>query len=167
MSTCKGTESRFDSMSTMLGSGMSRRDVFKWVGASVLSAALVPLGIGKASAQTRDPCHGHPAEICPVTVTCAFIPPPGTIDCRCFAKIGNHMGKCLANDFCDNLPPCSTHAQCKALGFSKCSDNCCNTAGTGQGPTCMKRCTAAGQTPEYAARVKAAAALGQGLTAGG
>ena len=123
---CK-TESRFDSLARVVASGVSRRQVFQYMGVTALGAALTTVGIRRAEAHDRFCSDGCPA--CPGGVTCRQAS-NGT-SCYCFQLAKNaSVCKCKGNFFCGDTPTCNTNDDCVAvLGKgSKClSASCCGT----------------------------------------
>jgi len=147
---CK-TESQFDRLTKVMASGVSRRQVFKYVGATVVGAALVTLGVPKAYADRF--CGDTQCPSCPSGVTCRTHP-NGTF-CYCFRLAKNPLKcKCLGNFFCAGATPCTNNADCKAvLGKgSKCTAaTCCGgtlvcapKCGTGIAASAQSGATAAG-----------------------
>jgi len=119
---CK-TESLFDRLTRVAASGVSRREVFKYVGATVLASALTTVGARKAHADKfcADGCPG-----CPNGVSCRQAN-NGTL-CYCFqlAKNPAHC-KCLGDFGCPGST-CSTNRDCKAIlgkGAKCIATSCC------------------------------------------
>jgi hypothetical protein len=121
---CK-TESKLDRLSMLLASGVSRREVFKYIGVTALGGVLTTVGVRKAEAAAcATNCPG-----CPAGVSCRENP-PGHF-CYCFQLAKNPAKcKCLGDFSCEGVIACNTNADCKAsLGKgSKCiAASCCGT----------------------------------------
>lgn len=137
-------DTRFDQISKVLSSDISRRTAFKFVGVSVLGAMLSTIGVKQAEANPQQrACRdaGDPA--------CTENGCHGTATgqgCGCVPKVNNAgptgKGMCHQGQSCAGLTSCTTSGQCKiALGRNwKCANSCC--AG---GSFCLPKCgTAAG-----------------------
>jgi hypothetical protein len=120
-------DTRFDQISKVLSSNVSRRTAFKFVGASVLGAMLSTIGVKQAEAVGQRACRDAGDPACTET-TCH-----GTADssCGCIPKVRNGVptgkGMCHQGIPCAGITACNTHRDCRlALGANwKCSSSCC------------------------------------------
>ena len=133
MPICSPQPHSFDRMAKALTSRVSRRDAFKYVGAGVLGTMLVSVGARKAEA-----VKCIPGGSCTGQVECTK--KPEQIYCGCTHKIKKNgqisvKGFCWQNQFCVDVIPCSSFADCATLGKNyKCVDSCCG------GGFCFPKC---------------------------
>jgi hypothetical protein len=121
------SESTFDRLARAVASEVSRRQVFRYMGATALGATLTTLGMRKAEAADRFCADGCPG--CPQGVSCRQHR-NGTF-CYCFQLAKNpFICKCKGDFFCSQALPCNRNADCvAALGRgAKClTASCCGT----------------------------------------
>jgi hypothetical protein len=128
----------FDDFSKALASSVSRRDMFRWVGAGGLAAVLTSLGLKNASAQPEEKCplkSGEFTDPCFDQTTCSQDP-----FCTCLPRVQAQAALCHQPVFCAGLVPCDSDADCTAAGLSgqwRCAFSCC--AGFAQA-FCTPRC---------------------------
>jgi len=135
-------DTRFDHISKVLSSDVSRRTAFKFVGISVLGAMLSTIGVKEADANaqqracrdagdakcTENGCHGTASGL----------------GCGCVPKVKNGVetgkGMCHQAQSCAGLTACTSSGQCKAaLGRNwKCANSCCT------GSFCLPKCGTVG-----------------------
>ena len=127
-------DTRFDQISKVLSSDVSRRTAFKFVGASVLGAMLSTIGVKQAEAANLCKLAGDPA--CTENGCHA-----GRTGCGCVPKVKNGVetgiGFCHQSQSCAGLLACTSSGQCKAaLGRGwKCANSCCPN-----GSFCLPKC---------------------------
>jgi hypothetical protein len=119
---------KFDGFTQMLASGVTRRDAMKWVGASALGAMLATVGVKQAEAANKcagtESCVGSQCKDC-----------PSGLGCYCFQKVNKPKAKCLQNQYCAQIPTCSTNKDCPSGQKCICSANGCSVS------VCLPKCT--------------------------
>jgi hypothetical protein len=143
-------DTRFDQISKVLSSDVSRRTAFKFVGVSVLGAMLSTIGVKQAEAIGQSACRdaGDP----PCTENGCHGTATGQ-GCGCVPKVrdGVEVGRgiCHQGQSCAGLTPCTRSSQCReALGKNwKCTNSCC----TG-GSFCLPKCGTVAGAPAGAGK---------------
>jgi hypothetical protein len=119
----------FDDLSKALASSVSRRDMFRWVGAGGLAAVLASLGLKNASAQPEEKCPLKSSEFtdpCFDQTTCSQDP-----FCTCLPRVRAQAALCHEPVFCAGLVPCDSDADCTGAGLPgpegqwRCAFSCC------------------------------------------
>lgn len=127
----------FDELSKASASGVSRRHMFRWIGAGGLAAVLTSLGLKNASAQQREQCPLKSREFtdpCFDQTTCSQDP-----FCTCLPRVQAQAAFCHQPVSC-NLVPCDSDSDCTAAGLSgqwRCAFSCC---GGFEQAFCTPRC---------------------------
>jgi len=122
-------ETKFDSFTKMLASGVSRRDAMKWVGAATLGAMLTTAGVKQAEAGPNKVCKGQTNCIGTPCNNCS-----SGLGCFCFVLNTKPKSKCLQNAYCASISSCSKNKDCNG---GKCI---CPANGCGQS-VCLNKCT--------------------------
>ncbi len=125
---------KFDDLTKKFTDGMSRRDVLKAMGLSVIGAMLAPWGGATEAAYDDEELgiDGFRKYHCPNPVVCPG-PVCGDGDCPCVPTrpaFRDGKGWCATNIACDGATPCSRSRDCKnAIGAGwKCAVGCCPTS---------------------------------------
>jgi hypothetical protein len=131
---CTEERNKFDELTKMMASGVTRRDTLKWVGATALGAMLSVVGIRQAEALAGG-CQNK--GVCGTYTPCDGAPDIST--CACGTRAKGVKGWCFQNTSCSGLIPCTKNSDCRPGGKAvKCVVNSC----CGSGGVCLAKCSA-------------------------
>ncbi len=142
---------RFDDLSKVLGSAVSRRQALKFVGATALGAMLTTVGVRKAEANEQQRACRDAGDPACTELGCHGTDPTGT--CGCVPKVKNGVetgrGMCHQSQSCSGLRSCQTSGECRAaLGRNwKCANSCCPG-----GSFCLPKCGSVAGAPAGAGK---------------
>jgi hypothetical protein len=129
----------FDDLSKALGSGVARRDTFRWMGGAGMAAVLTSLGFKSAWAAPAPPAMcGKSSDFsdpCFDQTVCSEEP-----FCTCLPRVRANAALCHEPVFCEGLVPCDSDSDCTAAGLSgqwRCAYSCC---GGFEQAYCTPRC---------------------------